>query len=253
MAFQSRFGKAADAYCTYRPEYPPTLYERILAALPPNQRERAMDLGAGTGKSTHALMEHFAEVIAVEPDPLMAEKLRQAEPRAIVQIATAEECGQEPASVDAILIATALHWMDVPRVIANVERWLRPRGVLAVCGGGLPRMPDPVWTVVRREFVERWENYRDLRLKRREFPESILEAARELRIAEETALSHIVPLTAREFAGFWRSTSYGSAYARTLGDEESYWHALEEDLRAAWPEEKIPIDFKLWLFVLRRE
>jgi len=35
-----------------------------------------MDLGAGTGKSTIPLLGRFAEVMAIEPDPLMVEKLR---------------------------------------------------------------------------------------------------------------------------------------------------------------------------------
>lgn len=84
MPFEPRFGKAAEAYSNFRPEYPPEMFARILAALPSGRRERAMDVGAGTGKATRLLAEQFAEVIAVEPDPLMAEKLREEEPRAIV-------------------------------------------------------------------------------------------------------------------------------------------------------------------------
>lgn len=254
MVFQSRFGKAAGAYHAYRPGYSPAMFERILAALRTEQRERAMDLGAGSGQATRALVKEFPEVIAVEPEPLMAAKLREAVPRAIVRVMTAEECEQAASSVDLVLIATALHWMDVPHVIANVERWLKRGGVLAVCGGGLPRMPDPVWMVVKQDLVQRWDEFRDARLKRKEFPESILRVAKDLRMVEETTHSHMIPMTADEFAGFWRSTSYGSAYGRTLGEvEEQYWQGLEERIGTAWPEERIPIDFKVWLIVMRKE
>lgn len=67
MSFQSRFGQAANAYNTFRPDYPPELFARILAAVDPARRNRAMDLGAGTGKATRDLVEHFREVIALSP------------------------------------------------------------------------------------------------------------------------------------------------------------------------------------------
>ncbi|MGH9730600.1 MAG: class I SAM-dependent methyltransferase [Candidatus Acidiferrales bacterium] len=71
-----------------------------------------MDLGAGTGKSTRALIPHFREVIAVEPDPGMAAKLAEEIPQAIVRNATVEACVQPGTSVDLITIANALHSLD---------------------------------------------------------------------------------------------------------------------------------------------
>ena len=150
MSFEPRFGPAADAYNTFRPDYPPELFARILAAVDPAYRTRAMDLGAGTGKATRDLVEHFSEVIAVEPDPLMADKIRQTAPQAIVRIEKAEDCRQEPGSVDLVNVATALHWMDVSVVITKVESWLRPGGIFAVYGGGLPETPQPIREIVRR-------------------------------------------------------------------------------------------------------
>ncbi len=40
----------------------------------------AMDLGAGSGQATRGVGEHFVEVIAVEPDPLISEKPHAAWP-----------------------------------------------------------------------------------------------------------------------------------------------------------------------------
>jgi hypothetical protein len=39
MPFEPRFGQSAGAYSTYRPDYPPALFKRILAELPPGLRE----------------------------------------------------------------------------------------------------------------------------------------------------------------------------------------------------------------------
>ncbi|MGH9758333.1 MAG: hypothetical protein ACRD4M_11395, partial [Candidatus Acidiferrales bacterium] len=78
MKFRSLYGRVAGEYVSYRPEYPLEVFDRILAAIPPNRRGLAMDLGAGTGKAALILSPHFAKLIAVEADPLMAEKLRGA-------------------------------------------------------------------------------------------------------------------------------------------------------------------------------
>lgn len=252
MPFESRFGQAAGAYSTFRPEYSPEIFEHILAAVPPGQRRVALDLGAGTGKATRALLEHFSEVIAVEPDALMVEKLRAYAPGAAVHAVKAEEFEQAEASVDLVNIATALHWMDVQRVMELVTRCLRPGGILAVYGSDFPKTPDSIRAIIRDEFAEHWDHFRDERLRRKEFPHSILRAAPGLQLFEESTIPHVVPMTPREFAGFCRSTSYGSAYGRSLADEESYWRDLELRFRNSWPEEKIPVNSKFYLILARK-
>jgi SAM-dependent methyltransferase len=254
MPFEPRFGQAADAYFAYRPEYPSQIFERILAALPSDRRQRAMDLGAGTGRATRALLEHFAEVIAVEPDELMVEKLRAYAPGAAVHAVKAEEFEQVETSVDLVNIATALHWMDVPRVMELVTGWLRPGGILAVYGSDFPKTPDSIRAIIREEFAQHWDQFRDARLRRKEFPQSIVRAAPDLQLFEESAIPHVVATTPREFAGFCRSTSYGSAYGRSLGGaEEAYWRDLEMRFRDAWREERIPVDSRFYLLLARKK
>lgn len=212
-----------------------------------------MDLGAGTGKSARALAEHFAEVIAVEPDPLMVEKLRATEPRALVRLSTAEELALDPASVDLVTIAQAPHWMDVPRVMANVTLWLRPGGILAVWGAEFPDTPGPIRAIVQREFDEHWEQFRDARLRDRKFLQSMIRAAPGLQIFPEKTVRYTVPLSPQRFVGYCSSTSYGSGFARSLPDPQAYWRDLESRFRQAWPNENFPVDFSPWLILARRE
>lgn len=253
MIFQSRFGAAAETYSTYRPEYSSEMFDHILAAVPPGHRHLALDLGAGTGKATRVLLEHFAEVIAIEPDPLMVEKLHAVAPRAVVHLARAEEFPQQAESVDLVNIATALHWMDVPRVMENVTLWLRPEGSLAVYGSEFPATPEPVKAIIREEFAQHWGQFRDERLRRKDFPQSIIRAAPGLHVFEESTFSHVNPMTPREFVGFCRSTSYGGAYGRSLEVEEAYWRDLEARFRNAWREEKIPVDSRFCLILARKK
>jgi len=258
LQFEPRFGQAAEAYDTYRPEYPAGVFEFILAHVPPDQRHLAMDLGAGTGRATRNLGDHFSKVIAVEPDPRMAEKIRGLGPHVVVRIATAEDCRQPPGSVDLILIANALHWMDPPLVMKNVARWLRPGGILALIDPPFPRTPDQIRRIVRQEFHERWESFRDPRLgkagnRRERIWQKLIVSTPGLSLIEEKTVASIIPLTPAEFVGFWQSTSYGGAYARSLDDPASYWQELESRFRGAWPQEKIPVDFSPAVLLAKKE
>lgn len=253
MQVRSHFGRVADEYVAYRPDYPLELFERILSVIPPQRRQRAMDLGAGTGNSIRPLVPHFAEIIAVEPDSLMAEKLRTIDPKVILRIVAAEECEQEPASIDLLTIAAALYWMDVRRVMANVSGWLRPGGILAIWAGGYPRTPEPVNAITFQEFSEHWNRFRDPRVDHAESSQHARRAASVFAILDDRTVPSIVWLTPREFVGFWRSTSCGSAYARELAVPEAYWRDLEARYYHSWPKGKIPVDFSPWLLLARKD
>ena len=253
MCSEHRFGAAAEAYSTYRPEYSREIFERILAHVPASQRHCALDLGAGTGKATRPLKKYFTEVIAVEPDERMAEKILAAAPGAMVCVSSAETYSQPPGSVDLVNIATALHWMDVPRIMENVTRWLRPHGILAVYGSEFPHLLGPLRAIIREEFRQHWDQFRDERLRRKEFPQSIVRAAPGLHVFQEDSIAHVVPMTAAEFCGFCRSTSFGSAYERSLADGEAYWRDFEQRLGQAWPGETFPVDSRFYLILARKK
>lgn len=251
-SFQPRFGPAADEFQRYRPDYPPELYDRILARVPEQLRERAMDLGAGTGIVTRNLVPHFREVIAVEPDAQMAVKIAALCPRAAIRIVSAEECEQARETVDLITVANAMHWMNAERVLAHVIRWLRPEGMLAVFDRPLPRAGPKIDTVTKEQFRGPWKSYRDPRLNRADTYQDQVRATVGLSIIEESKIPHFVSMSARDYAGFWSSTSYGSAYARSLADPETYWSNLESRFRAAAEDDKIHVDFSHSLILARR-
>jgi SAM-dependent methyltransferase len=124
------FGPAAAEYARYRPGYPRAAVEWALQPVLGGQRVRLLDLGAGTGKLTAALME-FGPVIAVEPDPGMLGELRVRYPAADARAGSAEEIPVPDSSVDAILVGQAWHWFDHAKALAEAARVLRSGGVLA--------------------------------------------------------------------------------------------------------------------------
>ena len=250
--FQPRFGHAAEEFERYRPDYPRELLDHILAAVPAERRDRAMDLGAGTGKSTRALIPHFREVIAVEPDPGMAAKLAEEIPQATVRNATAEACVQTDASVDLVTIANALHWMEASPVFATVHNWLRLDGILAVYDRPLPKATPAIDAIVFAELRGPWKPHRDPRLKRDLIWENEVRGAPGFDLVEETKFSYVVGMPPSDYAGFWRSTSYGSSYARTLADPETYWGDFESRFAAAAAGDMISVDLSPTLILMRK-
>src|SRR5690349_5865125 len=95
-----------DDYVRGRPGYP---REAIGVAGAPTSAV-VLELGAGTGKLTHLLVDEFAAVLAVEPDPSMRERLASLCPRAAPVAGTAEQIPLADASVDAVFVAEAFHW-----------------------------------------------------------------------------------------------------------------------------------------------
>ncbi len=252
MQFEPRFSSAAEAYRAFRPEYPPELFDRILAAVPAGNRRCALDLGAGTGLSTLPLCRWFAEVIAVEPDAQMAASLAGLHPSIRVEQTTAEDYQQEPESADLVTSATAFYWMDGPRVLAHIHSWLHPSGVLAVYRYCFPKTPDAVRAVMRRQFELYWDRFRYARLRDEDYSRRTLAAAPGFGPIEAATFHRIVRATPQQVVGFCRSTSYASAYLRSLPEPGAYLQGLETSFRRAHPDDVIPMDFEAELFLTRK-
>lgn len=127
------FGAAAAAYETGRPDYPAEAVAWLLQPVDANARGiRVADVGAGTGKLTRVLAALGAEPIAVDPDPLMLETLRARGGGVPTFEGTAESLPLAGASLDAVVLGQAWHWVDSGRASAEIARVLRPGGVLGL-------------------------------------------------------------------------------------------------------------------------
>jgi SAM-dependent methyltransferase len=127
------FGDVAENYDRYRPKLPAAVIEWFL----PLPCGVALDLGAGTGAATQALAHRAEHVIAVEPDPRMRVLLARHLPEASVLDGRAESLPLEDASVDAVLVCSAWHWIDPDRAIPEIARVLRSGGVWGIAWNSL--------------------------------------------------------------------------------------------------------------------
>lgn len=125
------FDRVATTYHRGRPPYPAQLYDRLDAHGLFRPGAHLLEIGAGTGQATAALVARGATVDAVEPGPALAEALRRLDRVRVIE-ARAEEAVLADATYDGIVAATCLHWVDVPAVLPAWHRALRPGGLLAV-------------------------------------------------------------------------------------------------------------------------
>jgi SAM-dependent methyltransferase len=132
------FASVAEAYERGRPEYRPAVVGAITAELGLAPHATVLDLAAGTGKLTRALLAEGIEVVAVEPQAPLREKLAARVGAERVREGLAEAIPLADASVDAVTVADAFHWFDQAAAIAEMRRVLRPGGGLAV----LTTIPD---------------------------------------------------------------------------------------------------------------
>src|SRR5439155_26867471 len=128
------FGKVAESYERRRPEYPPEIVTWVVERLGLESGKRVVDVGAGTGKLTRQLVPSGARVFAVEPLAEMRAQLEASVPEAEALAGMAEALPLEDGGVDAITVASAMHWFDTGRTLSDFHRVLRPGGGLAILG-----------------------------------------------------------------------------------------------------------------------
>ena len=125
--------RRGDGYQQFRPDYPDTLFD-WLARHSPN-RQRALDVGCGSGQASRGLERHFSQVLGLD----ISIAQLQASPRTSThylasnahQLPIPEQC------LDLIMVAQAFHWFDQSAFIGEARRTLRPHGLLALVSYGL--------------------------------------------------------------------------------------------------------------------
>jgi len=141
-----------DDYERGRPGYPQEVVG--VGGLP--RSAPVLELGAGTGKLTRLLVEQFADVLAVEPDPAMRRRCRTLCPQSRLLGGTAEHIPLADASVDGVFSAEAFHWFaheqardEIARVLrpggALVLLWNRPAGPIEPAIDGIEQLLEPHW------------------------------------------------------------------------------------------------------------
>lgn len=128
----SHFEAMAAAYAGARPAYPAIVFDTLRKAEVIGKSKAVLEIGAGTGEATRALVDAGCQVTAVEPGPCLAGLLAERVPQASVLAGRIEDVDLPTGAYDAVLAATSMHWVDLAATLPQLHRALRPRGRLAV-------------------------------------------------------------------------------------------------------------------------
>lgn len=139
MTFKDYFSQTAADYARYRPHYPKPLFA-YLSELAPD-RQVAWDCATGNGQVAYELVDYFEQVYASDAS---AQQIQQARQRDRLQyfVAIAEATPLADQSLDLITVAQAFHWFNAEAFYREVQRVLKPNGVIALWCYGFFTIPD---------------------------------------------------------------------------------------------------------------
>ncbi|MFE2011401.1 class I SAM-dependent methyltransferase [Streptomyces sp. NPDC059491] len=129
------FDEDAELYDRARPGYPPELFDALESLAGVGPGSRVLEVGAGTGKATVPLAARGCRITAVEVGADMAAVARRnLAGFDAVEVVTADfevwPLPEEP--YDAVVAATAFHWIDPAVRTVKAADALRSGGALAV-------------------------------------------------------------------------------------------------------------------------
>jgi len=132
----------AENYDRSRPRYGPETVAALIDSLGLGPGAPVLELGAGTGQLSIALVEGGLELTAVEPLAETRALLARAIGAGRVLEGVAEKIPLPDGSVDAVLAADSFHWFDHSRALPEMRRVLRPGGGVAILRQ-LPHFEQP--------------------------------------------------------------------------------------------------------------
>jgi ubiquinone/menaquinone biosynthesis C-methylase UbiE len=149
--FNDQFSKQSAIYAKHRPNYPDELFVWLSAQAPSN--ELAWDCATGNGQAAVALATHFQDVLATDASSAQLEHA-VIHPKVRYRLEEAEDCSALDESVDLITVAQAAHWFEWDTFYSEVNRVLKPGGLIAMWAYGLPSISEEIDSVVR-DFHDR--------------------------------------------------------------------------------------------------
>lgn len=242
---RSPFDALVDAYDAARPSYPDDLFDALEHLAGPLAGAVVVEVGAGTGIATRALLARHACVVAVDVGPAMLGRLRARTPGiAGVLLADGHRLPVRDRSAGLVCYAQAWHWMRVADATAEAIRVLRPGGALAVWWNDVDAA-DASWWRAQQDRLEAWNEaysrgYRDT--------DYATELRRHFRSVETHETRWVREVDLGTYETWLRSKSYVAALGPRL---DEFVAAERASLAGAFPDGVVREPFRTRLVVAR--
>jgi SAM-dependent methyltransferase len=147
------FGEVAEQYDATRPSYPDEVFDIVMQYGMLQPGDRALEIGAGTGKATEKFLARGLQVHALEPSPGMADVLRGKGVDA-EQTTFEEYIGRGDFAL--VYAAQAWHWVSGDDRYQRVASVLRAGGVTAFFWNHGRPHPEPIKTDNDAVYARLW-------------------------------------------------------------------------------------------------
>jgi SAM-dependent methyltransferase len=138
------FNEVPELYDRVRPGYPDELFADLVTITGMDERSSVLEVGCGTGQATRSLAALRCSVTAIEPGTGMAALARQRLAtfcNVNVETSTFEEWDDRGRRFDALVAASAWHWVDPSIGWQRAHDVLRPGGWMALLAHVVVRRP----------------------------------------------------------------------------------------------------------------
>jgi SAM-dependent methyltransferase len=129
------FDSVPELYNSYRPEYPEVVVRDVITSARLVAGSQVLEIGCGTGQLTRPLAMLGVNVVAVELGPHLAALAKQklaSFSNAQIEVGAFEEWPLPATPFDAVVAATAFHWLDPEVRLTKSARALKPGGFLTL-------------------------------------------------------------------------------------------------------------------------
>jgi len=151
VTFKDHFSKQAADYAIFRPGYPQELFVYLGSVAP--SRQLAWDCATGNGQAAVGLAAVLDRVMAADASEKQIANAQQHE-RVEYGVAPAENSGIQSETIDLVMVAQALHWLNLDRFYAEARRVLKHDGILAASAYNLLKIEPAIDEVVNQYYYD---------------------------------------------------------------------------------------------------
>lgn len=249
---ETKFGETNIKYKKFRPTYPKILFEVILNKIS-KPYLYALDIGAGTGISTEFLSNVFEKVVVAEPNEKMISVGHFGTNVHVINDCT-ENVEFDENTFDLITAGNSFYWMEAETVLEQMYRWLKPKGKIAVYRYNFPLTnSDLINEIIIEETDKHWNAFKHERLIDTNYTYRHITKSSKFCNVQVQNIDNFIKMSSEEIVGFFSSTSYVSAYLKTLDNPLNYLKCLECKIKDASNLSTIKMDFGLELIIADRK